>query len=736
MGAVAGGTIARILEPVWHPIDSWVSAQFAPFDYLNKISSWRDNPCQIPGVDPLMEIWARGLADDRLIRGALKLNGVDMRPGQQHATTGQTRNLWLAARKLKQAVPDPGMVIDAWQRGLIATEDVGRRLMRRAGGDWDRLMTISNTLLTRPGPEMVVAAWAEGRIEWTEAEPYIKLFRGSVDSWKAVRDWHYTAPSIGDAVQMLRRSPGFLDADFQQVLQRARINLPDWLPHYQALLKEIPGVADLVRFTARQLFRPELVGPYGLYDGFDERSRPWFAKLGLDYPLGFQIPVDGQFREATLPDLYWAASREILPLSLAYAAYQRLREDQVGRMQAEVPGLRPFTVDDLRFHLRVAGYPPPMQDFMIALSHQPLGQRQIQWGLQYVGKDRAWAFNRYLDMGLSQENAGTMADVAVQRESDRENAWLNALVTKAKRDTVTQIEGMYNDGILSRQQALSHLSDAGLSVNLSSQLLDLADSNRARGLLRAAVNALGRDYLSGALSADETVQALGDYGIQRQRAGELMQIWSIRRSRHRRQASTAQIIRWVGTGRISTADGARRLANLDWSNPDALLLLADAQASLDKLHAREAKLAEADLEKRARELERLAREARAEQKRLLAEANRIAPRTVLTKWLLDGVIGKDEWYQAMRDRNYPDNIIDDYYRDATTPKPPRPKVAPSVKQFPRPEGSVHPGLAVAKKWAKDGVIHKAQFEEMIHDLGYSDADTARFVEDQYPTQGS
>lgn len=732
LGGLAGGALAHILtSTAFHPLESQIAANFQPSDLAAKYKAWEDNPLIVPETAVLLEIANRNMARPGLALAACLNHGVNL--GSGRSTRGfyrDTNELWEAARKLQLKIPE----IDFWRegvrRGFIERTDADPRIIR-AGGDPTWWFPFMEWEYDRPGVSDILDGYIRGRIGFADAERMLKETGSRLDIWLPTIDQRRPLPGLIELREAVNRGL-MTPAQMTEILGYHGFDRDQFGPLYTELLKSLPGVADLVRFTARQLWAPELVGPYGLYDGFDERSRPWFRKLGLDYPLGFNIQVDGNQREATLPDLYWAASREILPLSMAIQAYQRLREDQVVRMQGEIPGLRPFTIDDLRFHLRVAGYPPPMQDFMIALSHQPLGQRQIQWGLQYGGKDRSWAFNRYLDTGLSIDNAGTVADIAEARNAARETAWIDSLVTKAKRDTVTEIEGLYDDGIIDRNTALRQLADAGLSASLSTHLLDLSDAKRARGLVRAAVSATGRDYLSGALSTAEAAAALQSYGLTAARAGELMQIWTIRRSRHRRQASTSQILKWVGTGRIDAAEGARRLANLDWSQPDVLLLLADAEGSLANLQARQRKLAESDAAKRARELERLAREAAAQGKRLVSEANRVAPRGVLTRWMIDGVISQDEYRQGMRDRGYPDNLIDDYIRDATTPKPPRPKVAPPIRPFPKPEGSAHPGLAVAKKWAKDGVIDRSQFEEMLHDLGYSRSDIDRFVADQYP----
>jgi hypothetical protein len=739
LGATGGGIVAgqlgeRLLQRFTQPFDSYFGARDAVANYMASLDAWWDNPVLLPSLDTLLELENRGiLKEDGHFRsalfGAIRNHGVYSvyeRPGL-NATQRNAARLWTGAQELKRTVCDPASIMAAWVRDL-KTRNEAYDLMERAGGNFEELAKLEEAMFGRPGVSETLHALIHDRISPDDASILLTHAGSRERLWQSILPSLYNLPSAGEF--LLARNRGIID---DEGLAKSLKNLgmrDEWIfDFYDRLRLQIPGISDLLRMGSRLLFTPDVAGTYGLYDGFQEQSRPYFRQLGLDYPLGFQIPVDGVWREATLPDLYWGATREILPLNTAYIAYQRLRDTQINRYRDETPNLRPFTLDDLRLHMRVAGYPPPMQDYLIALSHPPLGRRDIQWGLQYGGKDRQWAYAQYLNLGLRPDNASEVTDTQVARVAAKETAWIDSLIASTRKKTVTEIEGMYDDGILTRAQALLQLTDAELPAQLSNQLLDLSDATRARGLLRAAVTATGRDYLSGALSTEETGAALGSYGIQPPRVGELLQIWTIRRSRHRRQADTSRILKWMGQGRISADEARRRLANLGWSDPDTILLLAEAESNLDKLRAREQKQAQADEAKRVRELDRLAKQAEAEAKRLIAERNRIAPRGVWTKWLIDGIVSQDEFRQAMRERNYPDDMIDDYIRDALRPKPPKPRVAPAQPQWPRPTGSAHPAVGVLKKWLKDQVINIDQYAEALRELGYGPDDIERFVSD-------
>lgn len=707
----------------------------------------RAQPLLLPDIHALLGCWLRRIPEgDSPFRAkwldmALQFQGMNLGqtlgglegfPDSAKEAVNCGFHAWGHVMESMYAVPGVEAVMDARRRNFI-DDGEARKLLRRAGGHTTKMLESLPWLYDRPAAGDIIDATLRGRLP---------------DVADAARLWDHSGSQAHLWAEIAKARASTLSPIECLIAQRRGLipdghTLDEYLTHagyaegdkrqvLVGMLREVPGVADLTMMGIREAFRPELGSVYRYYDEFPELTRPWYAKLGLDYPTGIQLNQTDRPREATLADLYWAAHWHPMPLGQAYLAYQRFQPDLLHRFTEDNPGLKPFGLDDLKLHMRIADLPPGVRDWMVALSHPVLGQRQIQYGAQFLGWSRGEMQSRYRLLGYTTNDAAALASIAEARSQDKDDAWKASIVRRAHTQTVSEIEGMYDEGIIDRDKALQQLSAAGLPDTLSSQLLDLSDARRSRGLLRAAVAATGRDYLSGALSAAEATSALSTYGITTARAGELMQIWSVRRSRHRRQADTSRILRWVATGRLSATEGKSRLGNLGWTDPDVLLLLADAEASLAKLQARERKLAESDAAKRARELERLAREAKAAEKRLLAEANRVAPRGVLTRWLIDHVITEAEYRQGMRDRGYPDNLIDDYVRDATSPKASKPRVAPPVKPFPRPEGTVHPGVGVVKKWAKDGIIDRAQFEEMIRELGYSDSDTARFVADQYP----
>src|SRR5262249_170529 len=242
-----------------------------------------------------------------------------------------------------------------------------RARLTRAGADLDAYTAARDWGLERPNVTQVVEARRRGFIGDDLYKRLLKEAGSRPELWETYVQSITEVPSVLDV--QLGRNRGIIGADeYRELLSRHGFTLDRNKDILDALRQNIPSLSDLLRMGVRQLFSPEIVGAYRLYQEFPETMRPWCAALGLDWPLNFNVPTEKGNVQASWPLLYWGMTREILPLGSAYLAYQRLRAENMPMYRREVPDLQPFELKDLEYHMRVAGFPPPMRDFLVALS--------------------------------------------------------------------------------------------------------------------------------------------------------------------------------------------------------------------------------------------------------------------------------------------------------------------------------------------------------------------------------
>jgi hypothetical protein len=741
------GLISRATSQLWLPIDQYLSAQAEVSGYLAQQEAWYRNPGLLPGPDALFDLRNKGyFAGTTMLDMALRHHGIlsTAPTADDSPQVRQRKKLWEAVASLKMEYPGVDFWMDLWLRGFVTDEQVIRQKVERAGGHFDSFNEYIYTRYERPGVRDIMDGVFRGRITPEDAAPLMRQAGSHIDLWLPLREAKQASLSTVELTALMNRGV-ITQAEFRKRLDYLGFTNVAEKELYEELSKGLPGVADLTLMGIREAFRPELAVVYDYYKEFPERTREWYAKLGLDYPVGFDVPKDGGVQPATLADLYWASHWHPMPLGSAYLAYQRMRPERMDRYLPENPNLKPFTKADLQLHMRIADLPPGVRDWMVALSHPPLGRRDVQWGVQFAQKGPGWATEQYLDLGYVREDAELLARVAMAREEKRReaeeyraNAWIRGQQNRVKTRVVDTVEQAYSVGMIDYDFAHRQLHDAGVDEATTSVIVDMADFRVKIGVIKQAIAATSRDFLSGELSSADVEIQLGRLGITSGRVRDYLSVWGIRRDRRRKQLETAKIEALVAQGFLGPADARVRLGNLGWSDPDATLLLAEAQGRLSKRLASEEKARESAIQRRARELERLAKDADAQSRKLRAEANRVAPRSVLMRWVKEGEIGEDSFRSMMRERGYPEGDIDLYWQETQRPRPRPPRPAPTVRPFPRPEGSAHPGLAILRKWFNDGVIDSEKVRDGIKGLGYSDSDTDSFLRDwgAVPTNGS
>jgi hypothetical protein len=142
-------------------------------------------------------------------------------------------------------------------------------------------------------------------------------------------------------------------------------------------------------------------------------------------------------------------------------------------------------------------------------------------------------------------------------------------------------------------------------------------------------------------------------------------------------------------GLLDPTVAAARLLNLGWTNPDVVLLLADARGKLATMQARA--VAAADRAK-AKQLKELTQLNKAHAKAIsdnVAHLRRLFPQRQLKKWLTEGIASEDWVGARLAEQQYPAEVIGALIADWTRekgqapgpqllppPLPPPPPVAP------------------------------------------------------------
>lgn len=252
---------------------------------------------------------------------------------------------------------------------------------------------------------------------------------------------------VGALVQLIKTRPGTMDIIdywrreiFSDTEATTELRNLGWDERYIGILKEAafppPGVSDLIRMAVREVFSPEVAEAFGQFEEIPDQYLVWAKRVGLS---------DEWARN------FWAAHWVLPSVQQGFQMLHRsvITEDDLERLFVALD-VMPF-------------WRQPLKD----ISFRPFTRVDVRRMFALGVLDRAGVLRSYLDLGFSPDKAENMTEFTVKWvESTRK------IEKDRERDlTKSDILGLFNDGLLDEDEAISHLRSMGYDDNESDLLI-------------------------------------------------------------------------------------------------------------------------------------------------------------------------------------------------------------------------------------------------------------------------
>lgn len=455
---------------------------------------------------------------------------------------------------------------------------------------------------------------------------------GLRQAWNAIYYAGQELPPQAELREIANRqlwAPGVLEKRLQQYGYYTA-STRDWVGN---LRFDIPGPADLVRFSVRHFWEPDLLKQFGYADEFPgEIIDVWHAMKGLDYPL-FTGPFESQINqiygfpeaaqnlanyyensvgsEPTWAKAYWYSHWVLPSPTQGYLMWQRLASDRNPKWDAPEMIGQNFDIEDLRLLLRANDYPPYWRDKLAAISHPIPGIRFMR---DFV-KNNVYEYADIVEWGRRQGysplDSKNIADDVWTAIKGQQQA-------KADVKCLALAKNAYLAGIMSYQDLLNAITSCGSVAGDAADIADAIVLQRQIQRAKQTVSSIRSRYLKGRLSDDDALRLLGQAGINPDRAREDVDDWQLERDATGKEATLAQASKWACDGFITLADFQARAQNLGYQPVDVQPivmqveqcqsnLLAKAQAALVKAEQQAAKQQQAAIKAAAQRLKQCQR---------------------------------------------------------------------------------------------------------------------------------
>ena len=306
---------------------------------------------------------------------------------------------------------------------------------------------------------------------------------------------------------------------------------PDDIALAERLSMQLPPIGDLIRMVVRDTFEPDVVESGKLSEGFEQFPLETAEELGINNYWA---------------EKYWQAHWELPSLQ---QGFEMLHRDKIDEQDL----LALFKAADL-----APGYWEPMQ----AISYRPYTRVDVRRMHALGVLNESQVLRSYLDLGYDQEKAANLtAFTLAYNDSTRK-------VEKAKNRDLTKsdIIGMYNDGVLEKDQTFNYLMDIGYSDSEATVLIEREDIQADIKERKADIENVINQAKIKAITYEEAQDRLASLDLTRTETNRALASLSRASQTRTRTPSKTDLDNWLGLNLITAGDYAEELRTLGYAD--------------------------------------------------------------------------------------------------------------------------------------------------------------------------
>lgn len=346
--------------------------------------------------------------------------------------------------------------------------------------------------------------------------------------------------SIEQAIYGYRRGI-ITEEEFKKVMKSHGIE-ENQIEKYLKITEFFPSPSDLIRFAVREVFTPEIVEKYKMYEDLP----PEFLELAR------QVGVPEEVAK-----WYWYAHWDLPSLTMGFEMFRK----------------KIITEDELKTLMRTLDIMPGWRDKLLQLAYEIPTRVDVRRMYEMGVIDREKVREYYEKLGYSPEDAEVLT------------RWTEVEYAREDRTlTVKQVLELYELGEFTREQAIEYLNKLGYPKEIAEYKVTLYEHERLLKEAKEALNLLIEQYKTGLITWDELVSKayqlpFSPITIQRQ----------LTKAYREKEAKTKlpslnTLKKWLKLGVISLEEFADYLSRMGYREKDIQNFIREvASISLEQL---------------------------------------------------------------------------------------------------------------------------------------------------------
>jgi len=290
-----------------------------------------------------------------------------------------------------------------------------------------------------------------------------------------------------------------------------------------------PSPNDFIRFSVRDVFKPDIVKRYGYDTGWEETE-----KEIQEYAEKTGITMD-------VLKWYWRAHWELPSPTMAFEMLHRGLIEQ----------------KDIETLLRIADYAPYWIDKIIGISYSPITRVDLRRLYQAGVIDEERVFRGYKELGYNEEDAKAITE------------WVIKDMDEKDRDlTKTEILRNYRIGRVTRERVKEMLIEIGYSEDEAEWILTYEDYKIGMEELEEEAMSIVKECEAGNISISDADKKLTDLGLPIKVRERYLNKAKRAIKQTIKRPSTDDLKRWLKMGIISEDEFRKEMVQNKWLDKD------------------------------------------------------------------------------------------------------------------------------------------------------------------------
>lgn len=389
-------------------------------------------------------------------------------------------------------------------------------------------------------------------------------------------------PSIDECMVMYRR--GLITQSLFNYMVNTQTGYQNhWANVYDNLIDEIPGPSDLIRFTVREAYNPELIEKFGYHKEFPDEVVPWMDKQGYGGTTGLLKPPGATNsdnenqagQKATWTDLYWWAHWELPSLTQGYEMLHRLYSESPAGPSPLSNVNTKFDAPDLEMLQKAQDIPEYWRKRLAAISYHGIDKTDGAYMYESNLITRPKMYHILRNQGYNNDDTLLLLKMYDLRR-------IRNLGFDPTKDTLALICKYFRLGLYDRQTAERQIQTLGYSDEEAAGYLAKCMMELRGERVETIIGSIKDLYYAGETDENQTKGELIRNGLNRDIIDITVDKWKYDRDRKHKLLSFRQAVESFKNDVIDKDKLLQILLNLGYTDRSSGLIYINAKKAKEK----------------------------------------------------------------------------------------------------------------------------------------------------------